>query len=358
MPAVARPKPAPRSRKAGLQVQSPAQAHGGRGQAPAKGSPKVQAPARGRTPPRTPAGPYAPAKLDAARGVGLAPKLALGVASAAVLAVVGLALFTGERLETLKRGVARTGDAAVAATGFGVDAVEVRGASEHTRMAVTEAAGVEPGDNILGVDLEAVRSRVDAVGWVQDVSVRRVLPDTLVIAVKERRPLAVWQYKGRIGLVDAAGEVIAGADATRFPQLPLVVGAGAGTAAGEILPLLHARPQLMERIEALVRVDRRRWDLRLRDGALIQLPALDEEDALMRLDKLEAGARVMELGFEKIDLRDPELVAVRPRRDQPPADRAAVASAPAPAPAPALAAVVPAPAVSVPTPAAPAATGL
>ena len=109
----------------------------------------------------------------------------------------------------------------------------------------------------------------------------------------------------------------------------------------------------MERIEALVRVDRRRWDLRLRDGALIQLPALDEEDALMRLDKLEASARVLELGFEKIDLRDPELVAVRPRADQPRPPQADSG------PRPVLAAAVAQPAPAVPfTPAAPAAPGL
>ena len=338
MPAVARPKPAPRSGRAGPQTRSATKG-------PSKASPSVKAPTRGRTP-RAPAAPYVPAKLEAAHGVGLAPKLALGVAAAAVLAVVGVALFTGERLETLKRGADRTGDALVAASGFGVASVQVQGASNHTRGAILAAADVEAGDNILGVDLQAVRARVDQVGWVHDVTVRRVLPDTLNIVVTERRPLAVWQYQGRVGLVDAAGEVIAGADATRFPQLPLVVGAGAGRAAGEILPLLHARPKLMERIEALVRVDRRRWDLRLRDGALIQLPALDEEDALMRLDKLEASARVLELGFEKIDLRDPELVAVRPRADQPrPAPVASVLAAPAVA-------------AASPTPAAPAATGL
>ncbi|MBW3616601.1 MAG: FtsQ-type POTRA domain-containing protein [Proteobacteria bacterium] len=345
MPAVARPKPAPRSRNPQAQAQAHPQA-----KTQPKSAPKVQASKRGRTPPRAPVAPYTPAKLEAARGVGLAPKLALGVASAAVLAVVGVALFTGDRLETLERGLDRTTGALVAATGFGVDAIEVKGASKHTEAAVLAAAGVEPGDNILGVDLQAVRGRVDQVGWVEDVTVRRLLPDTLAISVKERRPMAVWQYKGRIGLVDATGKVIASADATQFPQLPLVVGAGAGQAAGEILPLLHARPRLMERVEALVRVDRRRWDVRLRDGALIQLPALDEADALMRLDKLEASARVLELGFEKIDLRDPELVAVRPRADQPrpiqPEPIAAVVTNAATAPA------------AAPPSAAPAASGL
>lgn len=307
MPAVARKKPAPRSPKAQPSIQAPS---------PAPSKAKVQAPARGRAPKRTAAAaPYAPAKLDAARGVGLAPKVALGVATAAVLGVLGVALFTGDGLKTLERGVAVTTDGAAAALGFGVGAVHVQGASPYTKAAVLQAAGVAPGDSILAVDLDALRARVEAVSWVEETKVVRLLPDTLVIAVAERRPLAVWQHRGRVALVDDVGRVINDAEPSDFPQLPLVVGAGAGQAAAEILPLLHARPKLMERVEALVRVDRRRWDVRLRDGALIQLPALDEEDALVRLDQLEQKARVLELGFAKIDLRDPELVAVRPRGD-------------------------------------------
>ncbi len=92
-----------------------------------------------------------------------------------------------------------------------------------------------------------------------------------------------------------------------------MVGEGANVAAADILPLVRARPQLMQRLEALVRVDDRRWDIRLKDGALIQLPSTGDESALIRLDQLDQKARILELGFARIDLRDPEMVAVRPR---------------------------------------------
>ena len=65
-----------------------------------------------------------------------------------------------------------------------------------------------------------------------------------------------------------------------------------------------------------MRVDQRRWDLRLKDGSIIQLPAVDEESALIQLDKLDQGQRLLELGFERIDLRSPDMVVVR-RRDAP-----------------------------------------
>jgi cell division protein FtsQ len=79
------------------------------------------------------------------------------------------------------------------------------------------------------------------------------------------------------------------------------------------MPEIQQRPRLRDRIEALVRVDNRRWDLRLKDGSIIQLPAIDEGQALMQLDQLDAREHLLDLGFERVDLRDPEMIAVRPR---------------------------------------------
>ena len=48
-------------------------------------------------------------------------------------------------------------------------------------------------------------------------------------------------------------------------------------------------------------------------------PAVDEEQALMRLEQLDLRSRILELGFERIDLRNPDVVAVRPRGGPQPA---------------------------------------
>jgi cell division protein FtsQ len=166
---------------------------------------------------------------------------------------------------------------------------------------------------ILGLDLVALRDRAESVGWVSGASVSRLLPDTLLVTVDERPRLAVWQSGGVTSVVDPEGHVIPEADPGRFPELPLVVGQGAAEAAAAILPLVQTRPALTKRLEALVRVDGRRWDIRLKDGGLIQLPATGEDAALIQLDQLDQRSRLLELGFARIDLRDPQMIAVRPR---------------------------------------------
>ncbi|HUO21864.1 MAG TPA: cell division protein FtsQ/DivIB [Caulobacteraceae bacterium] len=260
---------------------------------------------------------YHPAKLHAANRVGLNPRTALIVAGGVFALGLGAAIFTGSRSETAGH-IAGMGVAnLMGGLGFKTKAVRVQGADATAQPDILTAAHIYRGQPILGVDLQALRQRVLQVGWVKDAKVMRLLPDTLVISVVPRDLMAVWQLQGVDRVVDNEGRIIPQADASRYPDLPLVVGDGAGEAATAILPLLRQRPPLMAQLDALVRVDNRRWDLRLKDGGIIQLPADGVDAALIQLDQLEQKARVIELGFERIDLRDPDVVAVRPKGTTP-----------------------------------------
>jgi cell division protein FtsQ len=282
--------------------------------AAAKRSPAPKsAPARGR---RKPAA-YAPAKLAGAARVGLPPQAALSIAGLVLAGGLCLMMMTGGRAQALHQAIADTLDRRAAALGFQVKQVRIEGASDFSRPYIMSAARQDGHSSILSLDLELVRQKVEQVGWVKDARVVRLLPDTLLIRVAERPRLAVWQHSGKTEVVDVKGQVIPEADPSRFPALPLVVGEGAAEAAGDILPLLAGRSRLSQRLEALVRVDHRRWDLRLKDGTLIQLPAEGEDAALIQLDQLDRQARVLELGLERIDLRDPMATAVRPRANSP-----------------------------------------
>jgi cell division protein FtsQ len=132
------------------------------------------------------------------------------------------------------------------------------------------------------------------------------------VAVAASQPLFAASGGARKRIALLATEIRLYSHAQHFVDLPLVVGEGANTAASAILPLVQARPSLMSRIWALVRVDNRRWDLRLKDQSLIQLPAEGEDGALMHLDQLERDQQVLSLGFSRIDLTTQD-VRIRPR---------------------------------------------
>ena len=257
---------------------------------------------------------YAPAKLGSAGASGLKPSVAANTAGIVLALGMVLLLATGGRGQHLMDATGKGIDGRFAAMGFKVAHVKIAGASTYSQPFILRAAGIQTGDPILGLKLKDMRERIEQVGWVKQAEVKRLLPDTLLITVSERPRLAVWQHQGHTDLIDASGSIIPEADAGYFADLPLVVGEGANETAAAILPLVMSRPRLMERVEALIRVDARRWDLRLKDGAIIQLPESHEDSALIQLDQLDQRARLLELGFERIDLRDPEMVAVRPRQ--------------------------------------------
>lgn len=64
------------------------------------------------------------------------------------------------------------------------------------------------GQNLLSMDLGEVRESVEALPAVRSASVRRVLPDGLVVSVQARRPLALLEAAAGRWLVDEEGVVL------------------------------------------------------------------------------------------------------------------------------------------------------
>ena len=253
---------------------------------------------------------------DGVRAMGQARFSPQAVGLVAVLAIVilGVAVLgTGDRFRVMSTAMATLVDQRLAGLGLRLNHWVIQGASPDAEASIQRRLGFQKGQPFVFMDLALVRDQVMSVGWVKSVKVMRLLPDTLILQVVEREKLAVWQHDNQHQVIDTEGQAIPEANARRYTDLPLVVGDGANLTAAEILPLVEARSRVMSRMEALVRVDGRRWDVRLKDGTLIQLPAQDEEAAMMMLDTLDRRHRILDLGFERIDLRAPDRPAVRRR---------------------------------------------
>lgn len=273
--------------------------------------------------------PAAPptSKLKAARGVGLTSRMAAVAAGALAVLILVAALATGGRAGRVADGAARVASRALdvagaarglvgdnfAGIGFRVAEVHLQGSSPSSRDEILRAAAVRPGVPVLGLDLDAIRARVERVGWVEHARIIRLLPDTLVIAVRQRPLLAVWQHHGRLDVVAVDGRVAGGVNPRDFTTLPRIIGDGANADAASLLTELYRRPKLYARIQAIRRVDGRRWDLLLRDGDLLMLSASDPVAALARLDRLRRTSHILDLGLARIDLRSTEFTVARPK---------------------------------------------
>lgn len=192
-------------------------------------------------------------------------------------------------------------DAAAGAEALHVDTIRVRGNDHLPRGEVlTLLAGLQ-GQHILATDLEPWRRRVLGSPWVAQARLRRVLPSTVEVMVRERSPMGVARLDGELYLVDESGIVIDayGPQYARF-DLPVIDGLRQSADGAEAEP---ARAALAGRL--LAEVGERR-DLAER---ISQIDVSDPRDAVVLLDHDPALLRLGDQDFTKrlelyVDLAD------------------------------------------------------
>lgn len=217
---------------------------------------------------------------------------------------------TGRLLDAGVTGIERL----LVAVGFGVKRVTVEGQQYATDAAITTALAAGPETLMLAFNTDDAKARLEAVPWIRHAQVMRLLPSTLQVVIEEREPYAIWQNKGETFVVDADGVVLAPALPQAYPQLPLVVGEGAGRHAAELYATLEPYHELKSKMLAALRVGDRRWTLKLRTGTEIMLPDGNIEMALQSLTELEQERGVLGRDFAAIDLRLLDRITVRMRQ--------------------------------------------
>ncbi len=195
--------------------------------------------------------------------------------------------------------------------GFTVQEVLVVGRNQITKKQLLDAVKLARGAPILAYDIDAARKRIEGLPWIKSVTVERMLPDTILLSVEERLPLALWQDRGRFHLIDQDGKVILNEGLERFSDLLVVVGDDAPQNAATLLDLLQTQPHLMDLVESAVRVGARRWNVRLRGGVDVRLPAKDASVAWSSLAEYERNHGVLTRGVQVLDLRLPDRLIIR-----------------------------------------------
>ncbi|MBP0463793.1 cell division protein FtsQ/DivIB [Roseomonas sp. PWR1] len=243
-----------------------------------------------------------------------------GVAGLGAVAVLFLAVRAIDPAGRV-RGVTDSFDGLGEGMGLTVQHVILEGRHNTPTDMIRSALGVSRGDPILDVSPEALRRRLETIAWVQRAHVERRLPGTLLIRIEERRPFAIWQHNGRFVIIDREGKVVAADGLDQFGPLPLLVGAGADATGAALYDLLRAERDVHERVQAMVRIHERRWNLRLHNGTDVLLPEGAEGAAIQRLAELQREARLLDRPLAAIDLRLPDRLVLRPTRQAEPAEQ-------------------------------------
>ena len=140
---------------------------------------------------------------------GLFARLCTLVAACVVLVAVSVGLLAGYRwLTTIDY--------------FTIRDMQVAGNNRMSREDVLAQAELQPGQNLLAVNMESVETQLLKNPWIESAQVTRVLPGTLKVRVVEREPSYLVQFEDRLCYADGEGRIIDTVQADKFVSLPQV----------------------------------------------------------------------------------------------------------------------------------------
>lgn len=201
--------------------------------------------------------------------------------------------------------------------GFTVRRIESTGLNRLDRMQVYEIVDSQRGIAMPLVDLRGIRERLLALGWVKEARVSRRLPDTLMIDIVEREPVAIWQLRQTMQLIDAGGVPLAPVRVEAMPDLLVLIGPGAQHQVAGLNRLLAAAPHLRPQVQDASWVGGRRWDVRFQSGEVLALPQGEQAAlrAITRFADMDRRSQMLGRGFVRFDMRDGRRMVVRVSRE-------------------------------------------
>jgi cell division protein FtsQ len=202
-------------------------------------------------------------------------------------------------------------DSLLVSAGFGINEIWLSGHRNTVDADLFAALAADKSGSLLRFDPRQARERIEQLSWIDTAAVTRVFPDRLSIVVRERTPFAVWIHQGRHALIDASGRILAHVTKKVREDLPRISGEAAPEAAAELITALKRHPEIAGKVDVADRVGKRRWTLAFASGAVVQLPAEGQIEAIDRLADLQMRQHVLDGSPVHVDLRLAHRTVVR-----------------------------------------------
>ena len=140
-------------------------------------------------------------------------------------------------------------------------------------------------DGFFSVDIQKLREVLLTMEWVDDAFVRRDWPESLLIRVVEKQPVAKWKD---VGLLSAKGELFLPSESK--PIDGLVVLDGPKDRFTYVLMNYNQMQSILRQVDLRIirftQDDRRAWSLQIENGITIKLGRDDTPDRLTRFVKV------------------------------------------------------------------------
>ena len=188
--------------------------------------------------------------------------------------------------------------------GFKLETVVIKGNQHIEPKEIVATLNADVGTPLFAISLKNSYHKLKENSWIKKLSIMRRLPNTIVIHILERTPIAIWQHEQKLALIDYEGNVVDSNHIEDFPNLLQVVGSDANLYAEHLIESLNTEPELAGNVVSAVRYGERRWNLVLKQNITVKMPEHNFDKALHYLAKLNETGKLFDQNYKSLDLRD------------------------------------------------------
>ena len=189
--------------------------------------------------------------------------------------------------------------------GFHLQNIYITGNNNLQKVDILNIINDKKYKTIFDVDLFKIHNNLLLNEWIETVKIERTLPSSIKIQIIEKKPVAIWQTKLGNMLITKDGSIISNTNVTTFKDsLPIIIGEGANKNAFLILQILKKNPDLYNNVWSISYINKRRWNVHLKQGVIVILPKKQIHAAWTKIDFLQRKYKILDIGLTEIDIRN------------------------------------------------------
>ena len=138
--------------------------------------------------------------------------------------------------------------------------------------------------NIIEYDTNKIKNFLEKLNWINKVSIRRILPNKLIIKIKEHQEFAILNKGGKSFLISEEGKIIYEIKNPQAYKLIQLEGDFAVKNIDQIKEFFLDNIELKERISKIIIFSNNRWNL-ITNNILFKLPNKNKKEAIKQISK-------------------------------------------------------------------------
>jgi len=187
-----------------------------------------------------------------------------------------------------------------------IEKIEIQGSNFSDSILIEEIIREYKNKSLINFPLEEYQLKIKKLDWIKRVSIKRKFPDAIQISIIENLPYAIFIDGINKYLIDDDGEKISfKPDNSKYSELLKVTGSDGNLNFSDLIREININyPKILDMVIEVEFVEKRRWNLILKQNIKIKLPEKDSFIQLVKLKQLQQDQKLFNSNIIEIDLRE------------------------------------------------------